>query len=98
MKRGKIDKLCEQINNARGVVYPQVGCLMYANIAGDGRRHRTVYQISNADGGVCPAHNSCSPRVTASNLRGVLAETKGLTTLHDGFGSFSVSLDPLKYR
>jgi hypothetical protein len=72
MKRGKIDKLCEQINNARGVVYPQVGCLMYANIAGDGRRHRTVYQISNADGGVCPAHNSCSPRVTASNLRGVL--------------------------
>jgi hypothetical protein len=98
MKRGTIDNLCEQINNARGVVYPQVGYLMYANIAGDGRRHRTVYAVINPDGGLCAVHNSYSTRVTVSNLRRVLADTKGLTTLHDGFGSFSVSLDPLKYR
>ena len=73
MKRGTIDKLCEAINTKKGLIYPSVGYLYYANIAGDGRRHRTVYQIIREGGGVAAVHNGYHAKATAANLRAALA-------------------------
>jgi hypothetical protein len=72
MKNGVIDKLCKEINKARGVVYPQVGHLRFSDIRGDGRYRRRVYIIINDGGGVAAVHNG-SYRQTAKNLREVLA-------------------------
>lgn len=72
MKKGVIDKLCEAINTARGLSYPDIGYLYFANIAGDGRKHRTVYAIVTQGGGVVAVHNAGSPLKTAKKLRDVL--------------------------
>jgi hypothetical protein len=73
MKKGTIDKLCEAINEARRVTYPQKGYLYFANIKGDGiNRRRRVYMITGEAGGVTAIHNG-SYRKTAQNLRDVLA-------------------------
>jgi hypothetical protein len=71
MKKGTIDKLCAAINEARRVVYPQKGYLMFSDIRGDGMRRRRVYEIMNEGGGVVAVHNG-SYRQTAKNLREVL--------------------------
>jgi hypothetical protein len=72
MKKGTIDKLCEAINQARRVTYPQRGYLYFANIKGDGiSRRRRVYMITSDGGGVTAMHNG-SYRQTAKNLREVL--------------------------
>jgi hypothetical protein len=74
MKNGTIDKLCEAINKARGVTYPQKGYLMFSDIRGDGtKRRRLVYSVMNDGGGICAVYNG-SYRQTAKNLRQVLAE------------------------
>lgn len=72
MKKGVIDKLCEAINKAQGLSYPDIGYLYHANIAGDGRKHRTVYAIVNQGGGVSAVYNDGSPQKTAQKLRDVL--------------------------
>lgn len=78
MRKGVIDQLCAQINAAnRNCTYPQRGYFMYANITGDGRNYRTVYVITNDQGGVTACHNGRTPRETAANLRGILAGLKG---------------------
>ncbi len=78
MRKGVIDRLCDSINKANGnCVYPQRGYLYYANIAGDGRNYRTVYVITNDDGGVTACHNGGTPRETANNLRSILAALEG---------------------
>lgn len=71
MKNGAIDKLCEAINKARGVTYPQKGFLMFSDIRGDGMRRRRVYAVMNDGGGVCAVYNG-SYRQTAKNLREIL--------------------------
>lgn len=71
MKKGTIDKLCEAINKARRVTYPQKGYLMFSDIRGDGMRRRRVYMITGEAGGVTAIHNG-SYRQTAKNLREVL--------------------------
>jgi hypothetical protein len=72
MKKGTIDKLCEAINKARRVTYPQKGYLLFQDIRGDGMRRRRVYMITSDGGGVTAIHNG-SYRKTAQNLRDVLA-------------------------
>ena len=72
MKKGTIDKLCDAINKARRVTYPQKGYLMFSDIRGDGMRRRRVYMITSDNGGVTAIHNG-SYRQTANNLREVLA-------------------------
>lgn len=69
MRKTTIDKLCDRINELGGATYPMCGYLYYANIKGDGRRHRTVYCIINENGGVAAAYNGPTPRHTAARLR-----------------------------
>ena len=58
MKQCKIDKLCAAINQARGLSYPSIGYLFYADIRGDGiKRPRSVWQITNGGGGVSRAYD-----------------------------------------
>lgn len=73
MAKTVIQTLCDEINKARRVVYPQRGYLMFADIKGDGRNRKRVYMIMKEGGGVTAMHNG-SYRQTAKNLREVLAE------------------------
>ena len=78
MKKGVIDRLCEDINKAnQNCTYPQRGHIRYANIKGDGRNYRTVYVICNDQGGVRAVHNGATTRHTANNLRSILAALQG---------------------
>jgi len=69
MRKTTIDKLCEAINEARRVTYPQRSYLMFADIRGDGRLIRRVYCITSDGGGVSAMHNGATYRATAKNLR-----------------------------
>jgi len=78
MRKGTIDKLCDEINALNGnCVYPQRGYMHYSNIKGDGRTYRTVYVITNDQGGVTACHNGGIPRHTARNLRSIRDALKG---------------------
>jgi hypothetical protein len=77
MKKTVIDKLIDEINKAnKDCAYPQIGHMRYANITGDGRNYRTVYVITNEQGGVTACHNGRTDRETAANLRSILAALK----------------------
>jgi hypothetical protein len=71
MKKCKIDKLCDAINAADGLTYPEPGYLYYANIVGDGRKHRNVYATMKG-GGVCAVFNGKNTRETVQTLTSVL--------------------------
>jgi len=73
MKKSTIDKLCEAINKARNVAYPEIGYLYFADVWGDGRNVRKVYRVCNNLGAVERCHNASSYKQTAQNLREVLA-------------------------
>lgn len=73
MRKTVIDRLCEQINEARRVTYPMRGYTYFADIKGDGQRNRKVYIITNDQGGVTACHNGSTYRETAAKLREVLA-------------------------
>lgn len=72
MKKCKIDTLCDAINKADGLKYPEAGYLFYANVARDGRKHRTVYSTMKS-GGICAVFNGKNTRETVGNLTEVLA-------------------------
>lgn len=73
MKKCKIDRMIEEVNKLNGnCQYPQVGHLRYANIAGDGRNYRTVYAITNNNGGVTSVHNGATPQQTIKKLQAIL--------------------------
>lgn len=76
MRKTIIDTLCQAINKTNRVIYPNVGYLMFANIRGDGRNKRSVYCVSNKQGGVTSVHNGKTYRQTANNLRVKLSESK----------------------
>jgi len=67
-----IVKLCHAINTARGLEYPAVGYLYFADVKGDGRNIRRVWVVTNANGGVTAVHNGKTYRETAANLRQIL--------------------------
>ena len=72
MRKCKIDNLCDEINKLNGnAVYPQMGHLRYANIAGDGRNIRKVYAIINTNGGVTAVHNGSTAKATVRNLESI---------------------------
>lgn len=72
MRKCKIDNLCDEINRLNGnATYPQMGHLRYANIAGDGRNYRTVYAITNANGGVTAVHNGATSKATIKKLESI---------------------------
>ena len=73
MKKCKIDRMIEDVNKLNGnCQHPQVGHLRYANIAGDGRNYRTVYAITNNNGGVTAVHNGATPQQTIKKLQAIL--------------------------
>ena len=74
MRTTIIDTLCQAINKANGVTYPNTGYLMFSDIRGDGRNKRSVYRVSNKDGGVMSVHNGKTYKQTADNLRVKLSE------------------------
>jgi hypothetical protein len=67
-----IVKLCHAINTARGLEYPAVGYLYFADVKGDGRNIRRVWVVTNANGAVTAVHNGKTYRETAANLRQIL--------------------------
>ena len=73
MAKTVIQTLCDQINEARRVKYPQKGYLMFSDIKGDGQNRKRVYAVLNDGGGVVAVHNG-SYRQTAKNLREVLTK------------------------
>jgi hypothetical protein len=75
MKRGVIDKLCSELNRARGLSSGHSGYVFYADIRGDGRSKRSVY-VTLPGGGVVAVYNSLSTVKTANNLRILLEEWK----------------------
>lgn len=75
MRKTVIDKLCEAINKANRVTYPQKGYTYFADIKGDGQRKRRVYIVSGDNGGVTACYNGKTYRETAAKLRETLASS-----------------------
>jgi hypothetical protein len=71
MRKTVIDRLCEQYNQARGLVYPSIGYLTFADYKGDGQPpRRRLYEIVNQGGGVTRSIlNGRTYRHTAEYLR-----------------------------
>jgi hypothetical protein len=67
-----IAKLCNAINTARGLEYPAVGYLYFADLIGNGRERRRVWAVTNSSGAVTAVHNGKHYRETAANLRQIL--------------------------
>jgi hypothetical protein len=69
MRKTKIDSAVDALNAHKGLTYPMIGHLRYANITGDGRRYRSLYVIINDQGGVSySTYNGRTPRKTLGNL------------------------------
>jgi hypothetical protein len=47
------EQLAKRINELRGLTYPSVGYLMWADIRGDGTYSPRLYEIVTEKGGVC---------------------------------------------
>lgn len=52
MSKTTTEKLLDRLNELRGLSYPQIGYLYFADIKGDGRNIKKVYVITNEGGGV----------------------------------------------
>lgn len=73
MRKTTIDRLLSELNAVRGLSYPAVGYSYYANVAGDGRKRRSIYTIVNAGGGVAYSGlNAHTPRATCQLVRAQL--------------------------
>ena len=73
MRLSMTNKLLANLNTCRGLAYPDVGYSYFANIAGDGRVHRSIYTIINAQGGVAySALNARSARQCHENIRAAI--------------------------
>lgn len=73
MRKTQIDLAVDALNAKRGLTYPMIGHLRYANIVGDGRRYRSLYVIINDQGGVSySGYNDRTPKKTLGRLRAAL--------------------------
>lgn len=73
MRKCKIDIAVDEYNARRGLTYPMIGHMRYANIVGDGRNYRTLYVIINDGGGVSYSEfNAATPKKTLEKLRAAL--------------------------
>lgn len=66
------------LNRMKGLVYPAVGYVYYADVKGDGTNQRRVYRICNENGGVRIAYDlqGSTMRKTLANIESVKAEYK----------------------
>lgn len=71
MRKCKIDKALDELNAKRGLVYPQVGFLYFADVRGDGDKvNRRVWQIVNASGGITYSDlNARLSKLTLAKIR-----------------------------
>lgn len=77
MRKTKIDSAVDALNAQRGLKYPMVGHLRYANIVGDGRSYRSLYVIINDQGGVgYSEYNDRTTHRTLGKLRAALGDLK----------------------
>lgn len=67
MAKCKIDLAVTALNAKRGLKYPDIGYMYYANIAGDGRKYRSLYTIINAGGGV--SYSEFNGKTTRETLK-----------------------------
>lgn len=79
------DKLLNELNALRGLTYPDVGYLYFADVHGDGRANRKrVYMITNRDGGVTfTEHNATSARARCDAIRRDIERAKTFVELPD---------------
>ena len=69
------EKLLRELNDARGIVYPQVGYCFFADIKGDGRNIKKVYSVVNENGGAVYSNlNASTPRERCQRIRKALSE------------------------
>jgi hypothetical protein len=74
------DKLLNQLNQLKGLVYPQIGYSYFADITGGGRK--SVYTISNQDGGVIySVLNARNPRKRCQYIRDAIQTLTGMKTM-----------------
>lgn len=69
-----ITKAVAELNRARGLTYPAIGYVMYADVCGSGIPMTRCYRINNADGGVSYAYD-----LQGATLRKTLANIVGET-------------------
>lgn len=73
MKKSTTDRLLDELNALRGLSYPQKGYTYFANVAGDGRTHRTVYTITTDGGGVSHSElNADHARARCDKIRAAI--------------------------
>lgn len=75
MRKTIISTLCDLINEANNIQYPQPGYYYFADVKGDGRNIKSVYIVMSGGGVVYSSANGSSRRKTAENLRIILSET-----------------------
>lgn len=73
MRKCKIDLAVDALNQRKGLKYPMIGHMRYANIWGEPRRYRSLYVIINEGGGVgYSEYNGRTPQETLGRLRAAL--------------------------
>lgn len=66
-------RLLRELNAKRGLKYPDIGYVFFADVGGDGRYCPRVYKIINADGGVTLSDlNGATARKRCDNIRAAL--------------------------
>jgi hypothetical protein len=73
------DKLLNELNAIRGLSYPEKGYLYFSDIKGDGRNLKSVWIISNFQGGVNYAgstFNDVCARKRCAKIRAAIAQEK----------------------
>ena len=80
------EKLLNELNDKKGLSYPDVGYSYFADIKGDGRNIRSVYTIINENGGVCynRSLNGETPRKRCANIRQAMIDVRHPIKFKDG--------------
>lgn len=73
MRKGKIDRLCEEYNNKMGLKYPQPGCLVHMDITGWGDNHRKLHIVVSTSGDLCCIHSCRNTRDAVTMLEKKIA-------------------------
>jgi len=71
------EKLLKELNEARGLKYPDIGYLYWADVTGSGVYNPRVYQIINPGGGVSLSeYNDANAKKRCAKIRAAIAEAR----------------------
>lgn len=77
MRAPATQALLGELNAARGLKYPSVGYVYFADIKGDGQKHYAVWEVITLGGGVRrPSLNHRSGKVRCAMIRKEIAGIK----------------------